>query len=83
MHLVTLAFQQAGEKFSHAAVVAAIQRYRATFVRRVTPEDYERLAQVAHREVPRDSLTARLLYHPAILILACKGFEVANGRRHG
>jgi hypothetical protein len=63
MHLVTLAFQQAGEKFSHAAVVAAIQRYRATFVRRVTSEDYERLAQVARREVPHDSLTARLLYH--------------------
>lgn len=64
LHLVTLAFQQAGEKFSPAAVLAAIQQYRATFTRRLRSEDYERLAQIAHREpVPRDALTAQLLYH--------------------
>lgn len=64
LHLVTLAFQRAGERLSRTAVLAAIQQYRATFVRRLTPEDYERLAHIAHRaSVPRDRLTARLLYH--------------------
>ncbi|WP_089718846.1 hypothetical protein [Candidatus Entotheonella palauensis] len=64
MHLVTLAFQQAGDTFSHPAVMRAIQQYRATFARRLTPEDYARLAQIAHREsVPRDALTARLLHY--------------------
>jgi hypothetical protein len=64
LHLVTLAFQQAGNNFTHAAVEAAIQKYRATFVRRLTPEDYKRLAEIARREpAPQDKLTARLLYH--------------------
>ena len=45
-------------------VQAAMQQYRATFVRRLRPDDYERLAQIARREpVPRDPLTARLLYY--------------------
>ena len=64
LHLVTLAFQQAGDKFTHSAVQAAIQQYRDTFVRRLTPDDYERLAQIARREpAPQDKLTSRLLYH--------------------
>lgn len=64
LHLVTLAFQRAGAKFTHSAVVEAIQQYRSTFVRRLTPDDYNRLAQVARRQaVPRDELTARLLYN--------------------
>jgi hypothetical protein len=68
LHLVTLAFQQAGAKFTHFAVMAAIQQYRATFVRRLTPADYERLAQIARRELaPRDDLTARLLFHRFLL----------------
>ena len=64
LHLVTLAFQQAEETFSSAAVMAAIQQYRSTFTRRLLPEDYQRLAQIAGREpVSRDALTARLLHH--------------------
>jgi hypothetical protein len=69
LHLVTLSFQQeAGARFSHSAVIAGIQQYRATLVRRLTPADYQRLAQVARREpAPRDELTSRLLFYRYLL----------------
>ena len=74
MHLVALAYQQAGEKFTHSAVTAGIKQYRATFVRRLTREDYERLARIAQREsVPRDELTAHLLFHRFALEYAEEG----------
>ena len=66
MHLVTLPFRYAGEAsvFTRQAVRTAIQRMRATYVRRLTDEDYLLLAQIARREhVPRDDLTIRLLFH--------------------
>jgi hypothetical protein len=64
LHLVTLTFGQADDRFNHAAVTGAIKQYRATFVRRLMPDDYKRLACIARREpTPRDALTARLLFH--------------------
>jgi hypothetical protein len=64
MHLVTLCFQYAsGDHVNGAAVSDAIKQYRATMVRRLMPDDYKRLAEIARRQsVPRDDLTRRLLF---------------------
>lgn len=53
MHLVTLAFTHGEEDathFSSQAVEKAIREMRATYIRRLNPDDYERLALIAHRK---------------------------------
>ena len=66
MHLVTLAFSytRRAPQLTSAAVKKAIQRMRATYLRRLTDDDYTRLEAIARREsVPRDEQTSRLLFY--------------------
>lgn len=64
MHLVTLSYEMSEEEaLSRAAVQDAIRELRATHVRELSTDEYERLGQIAARKsIPRDELTNRLLY---------------------
>lgn len=66
MHLVTEAFAHTEDdaRVTRGAVQTAIGRMRATYARRLTSEDYQRLAEIARRvPVARDERTGRLLFH--------------------
>jgi hypothetical protein len=64
LHLVTLAYSEepTAQRISETAVSRAIRKFRTSFVRRLTPEDYGRLAQVSRHEQNPDRLTRQLLY---------------------
>jgi len=64
MHLVTLSYEMSeDDTLTRAAVQDAIRELRATHVRELSTDEYERLGEIAARKsIPRDELTNRLLY---------------------
>jgi hypothetical protein len=64
MHLVTVSYEMSDEEtLSGDGVQQAIRELRATHVRELSTEEYDRLGLIAARKpVPRDKLTNRLLY---------------------
>ncbi len=65
MHLLALAYEMSeADLLSHHGVEVAVKELRATYLRELSHEDYERLADIAARNsVPRDAETLRLLYN--------------------
>ena len=63
LHLVNIAFQFAGDRFTHESVIRGIEEYRATLARRLTDEDYRSLALIALRNKAGDAALRRLLFN--------------------